>query len=59
MFVVIMSTILFFTFVRFLFSIANYSCFAFDVQFEFFDTQQNHRVIFKSRKFINEAQKII
>jgi hypothetical protein len=57
--VVIMSTILSRTFVRFSFSIANNSCFAFDVQLEFLDTQQNHRVVFKFRMLIDEAQKII
>jgi hypothetical protein len=56
---VIMSTILLRTFVRISFSIANYSCFAFDVQLEFLDTQQNHCVVFRFRILIDEAQKII
>ncbi len=56
---VIMSTTLSRTFVRLSFSIANYSCFAFDIQLEFLDTQQNHRVVFRSCMFIDEAQKMI
>ncbi len=59
MFAVIMSTILLRTSMRLSFSIVNYSCFAFDVQLEFLDTQQNHRVVFRFRMLIDEAQKII
>ena len=56
--VIFVTTILIFAVIKFFFTVANYSNFAGDLQFWFFDTFQDHGVSFRDDMLIDETNKI-